>query len=52
MFIDLGNTEQYFSIWASVEVSTGVVCPGGGASLMKEAKAPPKANRLGDDHVV
>lgn len=52
MFIDLGNTEQYFSIWASVEVSEGVVCPGGGPSLLKEAKAPPKANSLGAGHVV
>ena len=43
MFIDLGNTEQYFNIWANGEVSEGVACPRG-PSLVTEAKAPPKAN--------
>lgn len=42
MFIDLGNTEQYFNIWASGEVSEGVVCPR--EPSLVEAKAPPKAN--------
>lgn len=42
MFIDLGNTEQYFNIWANGEVSEGVVCPR--EPSLVEAKAPPKAN--------